>query len=250
MISSKQAPPVGSDFYPAYNNCYNYYQTQSSEQDQLLDDISSITSSSSSSICSGMSSPMSSYSAASPTWTDSTSACLEENLPPPQQVQQPQQLQQQQLQPQQSTNTFFPNNLDFQDSFFPTKQQQPLDHDNSIANATANLLVNLNPEPAIPLLPYNSPMAISQERGLTGLTAEEPVSKKRVNPKPVSEGVRKKRRVAANARERKRMTGLNLAFGRLRRVLDCNRDRPLSKMEALTSAQCYIKELLSMLAEK
>ncbi len=37
--------------------------------------------------------------------------------------------------------------------------------------------------------------------------------------------IRQKRRIAANARERKRMTGLNEAFERLRDILPCHRDR-------------------------
>ena len=60
--------------------------------------------------------------------------------------------------------------------------------------------------------------------------------------------VRQKRRLAANARERKRMTSLNQAFEKLREILpQHHRDRPLSKMEALQMAQSYIKELTSTL---
>ena len=60
--------------------------------------------------------------------------------------------------------------------------------------------------------------------------------------------VRQKRRLAANARERKRMTSLNQAFEKLREILPHqHRDRPLSKMEALQLAQNYIKELSSTL---
>lgn len=56
--------------------------------------------------------------------------------------------------------------------------------------------------------------------------------------------IRQKRRLAANARERKRMTSLNQAFEKLREILpNQHRDRPLSKMEALQMAQNYIKEL-------
>ena len=65
--------------------------------------------------------------------------------------------------------------------------------------------------------------------------------------KPLTEAVRRKRRLDANARERKRMTGLNEAFSRLRVVLGCNRDRPLSKMEALQMARQRIAELREML---
>ena len=52
--------------------------------------------------------------------------------------------------------------------------------------------------------------------------------------------IRQKRRSAANARERKRMTNLNDAFEKLRGILpNHHRDRPLSKMEALQLAQNY-----------
>ena len=71
--------------------------------------------------------------------------------------------------------------------------------------------------------------------------------KKQKPMKAVSAAVRAKRRQDANARERKRMTGLNGAFSRLRAVLGCTRDRPLSKMEALQTAQQRIAELREML---
>ena len=77
--------------------------------------------------------------------------------------------------------------------------------------------------------------------------------------------VRQKRRQAANARERKRMTSLNEAFGRLRAILphknvssasnqveeDSSRGptKELSKMEALQTAQAYIAELSRLLRE-
>ena len=76
--------------------------------------------------------------------------------------------------------------------------------------------------------------------------------------------VRQKRRQAANARERKRMTSLNEAFGRLRAILpqknvssnqleeDASKGPPskeLSKMEALQTAQAYIAELSRLLRE-
>lgn len=62
--------------------------------------------------------------------------------------------------------------------------------------------------------------------------------------------VQKKRRMAANARERKRMNNLNHAFERLRDILPLRSDdtRPISKMEALQMANTYIKELSSLLS--
>ena len=76
--------------------------------------------------------------------------------------------------------------------------------------------------------------------------------------------VRQKRRLAANARERKRMTSLNDAFARLRSILPKkqtysdsedtgdslqNHNKELSKMEALQMAQAYISQLSEMLNE-
>ena len=60
--------------------------------------------------------------------------------------------------------------------------------------------------------------------------------------------VLQRRRTAANARERKRMTRINTAFGRLRQILPGQRtNRELSKMEALQVAQQYILTLAELL---
>jgi len=57
-------------------------------------------------------------------------------------------------------------------------------------------------------------------------------------------GSRKRRRLAANARERRRMNGLNEAFDRLRGVVPAADDeRKLSKFETLQMAQTYIMAL-------
>uniref|UniRef100_H2Y9S4 BHLH domain-containing protein n=1 Tax=Ciona savignyi TaxID=51511 RepID=H2Y9S4_CIOSA len=56
--------------------------------------------------------------------------------------------------------------------------------------------------------------------------------------------VSKKRRQAANARERRRMEGLNKAFDSLRKVVpSISRRRKLSKYETLQMALSYIEEL-------
>ncbi|KAH7982549.1 protein atonal [Rhipicephalus sanguineus] len=58
----------------------------------------------------------------------------------------------------------------------------------------------------------------------------------------------KKRRLAANARERRRMHGLNVAFDRLRQVVpSIGDDRKLSKFETLQMAQSYITALTDLL---
>ena len=64
--------------------------------------------------------------------------------------------------------------------------------------------------------------------------------------------VRQKRRLDANARERKRMTNLNNAFARLKAVLPQQRydetgDKEMSKIETLQLAQAYIQQLADML---
>ena len=62
--------------------------------------------------------------------------------------------------------------------------------------------------------------------------------------KSVSPVVMKKRRLAANARERRRMQNLNKAFDRLRTHLpSLADDRQLSKYETLQMAQTYIQAL-------
>ncbi|XP_011210754.1 uncharacterized protein LOC105231260 [Bactrocera dorsalis] len=58
----------------------------------------------------------------------------------------------------------------------------------------------------------------------------------------------KKRRLAANARERRRMNSLNDAFDKLRDVVpSLGNDRRLSKYETLQMAQAYIGDLVKLL---
>ncbi|XP_076368388.1 uncharacterized protein LOC143255892 [Tachypleus tridentatus] len=66
-----------------------------------------------------------------------------------------------------------------------------------------------------------------------------------VQPPPA---IRHKRRLAANARERRRMHSLNVAFDRLREVVpSIGDDRKLSKYETLQMAQSYITALSDLL---
>uniref|UniRef100_A0A8C2Y9I3 BHLH domain-containing protein n=1 Tax=Coturnix japonica TaxID=93934 RepID=A0A8C2Y9I3_COTJA len=63
-------------------------------------------------------------------------------------------------------------------------------------------------------------------------------------PRAQVSGVQKQRRLAANARERRRMHGLNHAFDQLRNVIPSfNNDKKLSKYETLQMAQIYISAL-------
>lgn len=71
---------------------------------------------------------------------------------------------------------------------------------------------------------------------------------RRLSGKEVNPTVMKKRRLAANARERRRMQNLNKAFDRLRTVLpSLSNDRQLSKYETLQMAQTYINALNDLL---
>ncbi|KAK5649244.1 hypothetical protein RI129_000273 [Pyrocoelia pectoralis] len=63
--------------------------------------------------------------------------------------------------------------------------------------------------------------------------------------------VLRKRRLAANARERRRMQNLNQAFDRLRTFLpQLGQDRQLSKYETLQMAQTYIAALYDLLEQR
>lgn len=76
----------------------------------------------------------------------------------------------------------------------------------------------------------------------------QPSKGKRRSSKSVSPVVMKKRRLAANARERRRMNNLNNAFDKLRTVLpSLGNDRQLSKYETLQMAQSYINALYELI---
>ncbi|XP_062992157.1 transcription factor ATOH1 [Elgaria multicarinata webbii] len=69
-----------------------------------------------------------------------------------------------------------------------------------------------------------------------------------LRPGSQTSGVQKQRRLAANARERRRMHGLNHAFDQLRNVIPSfNNDKKLSKYETLQMAQIYISALAELL---
>jgi hypothetical protein len=74
--------------------------------------------------------------------------------------------------------------------------------------------------------------------------------KKRCSVAP-SKDILKRRRLAANARERRRMESLNVAFDRLREVIpSAGEDQKLSKYETLQMAQSYIGALQDLLDKK
>ena len=72
--------------------------------------------------------------------------------------------------------------------------------------------------------------------------------KKAAVVKEAPKEIQKKRRIAANARERRRMNSLNGAFDRLRSVIPGMKgQRQLSKYETLQMAQSYIEALQDIL---
>ncbi|KAJ0067245.1 hypothetical protein NL108_015118 [Boleophthalmus pectinirostris] len=79
----------------------------------------------------------------------------------------------------------------------------------------------------------------------SGSESSEPDSK---SPQKFETATR--RRMAANARERKRMQGLNTAFDRLRKVVpQWGQDKKLSKYETLQMALSYIMALNRILTD-
>ncbi|KAG7223405.1 hypothetical protein INR49_032232 [Caranx melampygus] len=82
---------------------------------------------------------------------------------------------------------------------------------------------------------------------VTGPAEEESPRQRAPSSKPVN-GIQRQRRVAANARERRRMHGLNHAFDELRSVIPAfDNDKKLSKYETLQMAQIYINALADLL---
>lgn len=81
------------------------------------------------------------------------------------------------------------------------------------------------------------------------ITSPKPSTSKKTKGSPkVTPDVMKKRRLAANARERRRMNNLNDAYEKLRDVLpNFGPDKKLSKFETLQMAQTYMNELKEIL---
>lgn len=85
-------------------------------------------------------------------------------------------------------------------------------------------------------------------KGTTSGSEDDSCSRLRAPSSKPTNGVQKQRRVAANARERRRMHGLNHAFDELRSVIPAlDNDKKLSKYETLQMAQIYINALADLL---
>ncbi|XP_041755804.1 protein atonal homolog 1-like [Coregonus clupeaformis] len=91
-----------------------------------------------------------------------------------------------------------------------------------------------------------SPLKVRELCRLKGSVSTEE-GRHRAPSKP-GNGVQKQRRQAANARERRRMHGLNHAFDELRSVIPAfDDDKKLSKYDTLQMAQIYINALADLL---
>lgn len=125
-----------------------------------------------------------------------------------------------------SAPKFLPINLEVQNyTNFPLKNEQLDVHSDSESHSTLSDTSSL------------SQNAVSQVKG----------TRKR-RSKLIAPQVKKKRRLAANARERRRMQSLNDAFDRLRQYLpSLGNDRQFSKHETLQMAQSYIGALCDLL---
>ncbi|KAG7455619.1 atonal-like 1-like [Solea senegalensis] len=92
---------------------------------------------------------------------------------------------------------------------------------------------------------------ISSSRDSRDISSSSSSSRDLLQPdRGAVERAQRRRRLAANARERRRMLGLNVAFDRLRSVIpNLESDKKLSKSETLQMAQIYINTLSELLHE-
>ncbi|XP_056132563.1 protein atonal homolog 1b [Lampris incognitus] len=92
-------------------------------------------------------------------------------------------------------------------------------------------------------------VATQPEQTAGGVTAEVDADNPAEGHGGREAGPLRHRRVAANARERRRMHGLNKAFDQLRSVIpSLENEKKLSKYDTLQMAQIYITELSELLA--
>lgn len=130
-----------------------------------------------------------------------------------------------------STPKYLPINLEIQTDViknYPLKHESLSDSENNLSDcttSTSSLLVG----------------EVKSENSKPGV-------RKQRRTKQIPPQIKKKRRLAANARERKRMQSLNDAFDRLRQHLpSLGNDRQFSKHETLQMAQSYISALCELL---
>lgn len=139
-----------------------------------------------------------------------------------------------------------PNDFDF---YPPSPKSLPSLTDNATSSTHQFQLL---PSATAVLAPTKSRSSRSRRKSTDGsrktTSKRKPSSNNNQTPSAVANVVMKKRRLAANARERRRMNGLNEAFDKLRDVVPAlGADHKLSKFETLQMAQTYIAALCELL---
>lgn len=128
-----------------------------------------------------------------------------------------------------SAPKYLPTNLEIQCENiknYPLKRESASDSENNLSDCTAS---------------SSSVVQQVTDENAKGM-------RKQRRTKQIAPQIKKKRRLAANARERKRMQSLNDAFDRLRQYLpSLGEDRQFSKHETLQMAQSYISALCELL---
>lgn len=132
-----------------------------------------------------------------------------------------------------SAPKYLPTNFDIQSDDiiknYPLKNESASDSENNLSDSTTSSTFPATSE------------------NITSGNAKQGTRKQRKS-KQIAPQVKKKRRLAANARERKRMQSLNDAFDKLRQYLpSLGDDRQFSKHETLQMAQSYISALCELL---
>ena len=105
-----------------------------------------------------------------------------------------------------------------------------------------------SPSPVTSLEQFNTTTTTTQPQQQQQQQQRKGRGGRKKNLHPPSPTILRHRRDAANARERKRMNGLNDAFERLREVVpNLNSEQKMSKIETLLMAQTYIKALAKLI---
>ena len=129
------------------------------------------------------------------------------------------------------------------------------------SDSSSSVTADQSPVPS-PAQSYTNVQSVASSSTIDELEPEadpEPPKKKKCNRQTkqkasstgsVTKEIQSKRRVAANARERKRMHSLNVAFDNLRDVVPgLSNGAKLSKYETLQMAQSYIQALADLLSK-
>ncbi|XP_054706489.1 neurogenin-1-like [Uloborus diversus] len=134
-------------------------------------------------------------------------------------------------------------NIQAKDSKSNSKNYSPSYLDDSDSSCSSKTNLSLESGESIQKVVTPPKRARGKKNGRPGKERQKAVP--RSAPPPM---IMKKRRLAANARERRRMESLNHAFDRLRGVVpSIGDDRKLSKYETLQMAQTYITALCELL---